>query len=83
MTFFCFWNQWIWFKFLDILTSQHKNIKFTVDYGSEMMCFLNVQIKVKEDGCDTWTWRKTTYTGILLNFDALCTLKWKSDLILC
>ena len=70
-------------KFLDILNSQHKNIKFTVGYGSELMCFLDVQIKVKENGCDTWTRRKTTHTGLLLNFDASCPLKWKSDLILC
>ena len=70
-------------KFLDILNSQHKNIKFTVKYGSELMCFLDVQIKVKENGCNTCTWRKTTHTGLLLNFDALCPLKWKSGLILC
>ena len=62
-------------KFLDILNSQHKNIKFTVEYGSQLMGFLDVQIKVKENGCDTWAWRKTTYTGLLLNFDALCPLK--------
>ena len=24
-----------------------------------------------------------THTGLLLNFDALCPLKWKSGLILC
>ena len=42
-------------KFLDSLNSQHNNIKFTVKYGSELMCFLEVQIKVKENGCDTWT----------------------------
>ena len=62
-------------KFLDILNSQHKNITFTVEYGSELMCFSDVQIKVWENGCDTWTWRKTTYTGPLLNFGALCPLK--------
>ena len=65
-------------KFLDILTSQHENIKLTVEYGSELMYFLDVQIKVRENGCDTWTWRKTTHSGLLLNFDALCPLKWKS-----
>ena len=69
-------------KFLDILNSQHKNIKFTVKYGAELMCFLDVQIKIKENGCDTWTWRKTTHTGLLLNFDTLFPLKWKSGLIL-
>ena len=42
-------------NFLDTLNSQHKAIKFTVEYGSELMCFLDVQIKVKENGCDTWT----------------------------
>ena len=72
-------------KFLDtgILNSQHKNIKFTVEYGSELMCFLDVEIKVKGNGCDTWTWRKTTHTGLLQHFDALCPLKWKSGVILC
>ena len=49
-------------KFSNILNSQHKNIKFTVEYGSELMCFLDVQIKVKENGYDTWTGRKTTHT---------------------
>ena len=58
-------------------------MKFTVEYGSELMCFLDIQIKVKEDGCDAWKWRKTTYTGLLLKFDALCPLKWKSGLMLC
>ena len=37
-------------KFLDILYSQHKNIKFTVEYGSELTCSLDVQIKVKKNG---------------------------------
>ena len=47
------------------------------------MCFLEVQIKVKESGCDTWTWRNTTHTGLLLNFDVLCPLKWKYGLTMC
>ena len=70
-------------KFLNILNSQHNNMKFNVEYGSELTCFLDIQIKVKENGCDTWMWRKTTHTGLLLNFDALCPLTWKSGLILC
>ena len=47
------------------------------------MCFLEVQIKVKENGCATWTCRKTIHTDLLLNFDALCPLKWKSGSLLC
>ena len=43
---------------------------------------MDVQIKVKENGCDTWAWRKTTHIGLLLIFNALCPLKWKSGLIL-
>ena len=50
-----FENNESYLKFLDILNFQHKNIKFKVKYGSELLCFLDVQIKVKEDGCDTWT----------------------------
>ena len=70
-------------KFSDILNYQHKNITCTVEYGTELMCFLDVQIKVKESKCDTWTWPKSTHTGLLLNFDALYPLKCKSGLILC
>ena len=70
-------------KFLYILNSQHKNIEFIVEYVSELKRFLDVQINVKEDGSDTWTWRKTSHTDLLVNFDALCPLKWKSGLILC
>ena len=66
-----------------ILNYQHKNIKYTVEYGSELMCFFDVQIEVKEKGCNTCMRYKTTYTSLLLNFDALCPLKWKSGLILC
>ena len=65
-------------KFLDILNSQHKNIKFTIEYGSELMCFLDVLIKVEKNGCDTWTWRKTSHTGLLLNFDAYTS--WNGNL---
>ena len=68
------------FRYFKFLTQKHKiycRIWFRTDV------FLDLQIKVKEDGCDTWTWRKTTYTNLLLNFDYLCPLKWKFDLKLC
>ena len=47
------------------------------------MQFLDVDIKVNEQDVDTWAWRKPTSTGLFLNFDAICPLKWKSDLIIC
>ena len=37
-------------KFLDILNSQHKNIKFTVEYGSELMCFWTYKLRLRRMG---------------------------------
>ena len=31
----------------------------------------------------TYTWRKPTNTGVLINFNVFCRQKWKSGLILC
>ena len=70
-------------EFLELLNSQHNNIKFTVEHASETIPFLDVNIKITDSGVDTWIWRKPTHTSLLLNFGALCPLKWKSGLILC
>ena len=40
-------------------------------------------ITVNEQDVDAWVWRKPTSTGLFLNFDAICPLKWKSGLIMC
>ena len=70
-------------KFLKILNSQHKNIKFTSEKPNSSISFLDVEIQVNDCGIDTWVWRKTTNTNLLLNFYAFCPVKWKSGLILC
>ena len=70
-------------KFLDLLNSQHKSIKFTVEHASETIPFLDVEIKLNHSGIDTWIWKKPTHTNLLLNFNAFCSLKWNSGLILC
>ena len=71
-------------NFLKILNSQHRNIKFTCEKALTSIAFLDVEIKVNGDGsADTWVWRKSTNTNLLLNFCAFCPSKWKSDLILC
>ena len=62
-------------KFLNVLNSQHKNIKFTVEHASDTIPFLDVEIKLTESGVDTWVWRKPTYTNLLLNFNAICPLR--------
>ena len=70
-------------SFLNLLNSQHKNIKFTAEHAAETIPFLDVEIKLNDSGLDTWVWRKPTHTNLLLNFNAFCPLKWKSGLILC
>ena len=69
-------------KFLDLLNSQHNNSKITVEFPSDTIPFLDVEIRLNETGIDTWEYRKPTNTNLILNF-ALCPTKWKSGLILC
>ena len=72
-------------QFLDILNSQHKDIKFILEKTTnrENLPFLDVQIKLYDAGYDTCVWRKPTNTGLLLNFNAFCPNPWKSGLIMC
>ena len=59
-------------KFLDVLNSQHNNIKFTVELPSDIIPFFDVEIWLNETGIDTWVYRKPTNTNLILNFNALC-----------
>jgi len=68
-------------SFLNLLNAQHKNVKFTVEHSSNTLSFLDVEIKINDQGVGTWIWRKPTNTGLLLNFKALCPQKWKSGLV--
>ena len=70
-------------KFLDLLNTQHKNIKFTMEYLLETIPFLDDEIKINDTGIKTWVYRKPTNTKFFLNFNAMCPTKWKSDLIFC
>ena len=70
-------------KFLDLLNSQHNNIKFTMELSSDTIPFLNAKIRLNEAGIDTWVYRKPTNTNLILHFNSLCPTKWKSGLILC
>ena len=70
-------------KFLDLLNSQHNNIKFTVKFPSATIPFLDVEIRLNKTGIDTWVYRKPTNTNLILNFNVLCPTKWKSGLIVC
>ena len=73
------------FKFLDILNSQHNDIKFTIEQSTKAntLSFFDVEVKLLNDGYETNVWRKSTNTGLLLNFNAMCPKIWKSGLIMC
>ena len=68
---------------LNLLNSQYKNKKFTMESAAQCISFLDVCIKVNNENIETWIWRKPTHTGLLLNYNAYCPKKWKSVLISC
>ena len=70
-------------SFLNILNSQHENIKFTIEKSTNTLQFLDVDIEISENSVDTWVWRKPYNTGLLLNFAAICPIKWKFGLVFC
>ena len=73
-------------SFLAKLNSLHPNLKFTSELGPSALPFLDTKILLPttEDGGFTSTvFRKPTYTGLILNFSAMCPQKWKFGLIQC
>ena len=69
--------------FFQQLNAQHPDIKFTVEHSTNTLSFSDVKIKVNDNMFDTWVWRKSTNTGLLLNFSALCPKNWKEGLVTC
>ena len=70
-------------EFFPILNTQHQSVKFTVEKSTDLLPFLEVEIKFDEFGFKTNVWRKPTYTGLYLNFQSTCPNTWKSCLITC
>ena len=73
-------------QFLDKLNCLHPNLKFTSEVGPSVLPYLDTTISLPttEDGCFTSkVFRKRTYTGLILNFSAVCPQKWKFGLIQC
>ena len=70
-------------KFFDLLNKQHKNLRFTMEVANGTLPFLDVEIKIQQENASTWVYRKSTYTGVLLNFSSVAPLKWKRALISC
>ena len=55
-------------KFLNVLNSQRKNIKFTMEKATSTLNFLDVEIKMNDIEYDTCMWRKLTNTGFTIKF---------------
>ena len=71
-------------QFLDKLNCLHPNLKFTSEVGTSVLPYLDTTISLPTTkyGCFTSkVFRKHTYTGLILNFSAICPQKWKFGLI--
>jgi hypothetical protein len=70
---------------LNFLNSQHKTIKFTMEKEVDnTINFLDVKInRGIDDSISTSTYRKPTFTGVMLNWNSLTSIKYKKGLISC
>ena len=71
---------------LQQLNNMHRNLRFTVEIGGKSLAFLDTVITLPNNENETFcsqVYRKPTYTGLLLNFTAICPAKWKFGLIRC
>jgi hypothetical protein len=64
-------------KILEFLNSCHPTIKFTLEIEAKNeINFLDVKIKRELDGT-TSTYRKPTFTGVMLNWNSLTSIKYQ------
>jgi hypothetical protein len=70
---------------LEYLNKQHPSIKFTMEKEeNSTLNFLDVKIQKKKDlSFTTSTYRKPTFTGVMLNWNSLTSIKYKIGLISC
>ena len=82
---FCIFRNNVDFKnFFERLNSLHVSLKFTYEESrGSTLPFLDVEVKLTGEGCETSIYRKPTNTNTLLHFDAVVPLRWKSGLVMC
>ena len=68
--------------FLEFLNSQHPNLSFTCEIGPKSLPFLDVMVDVDSGALTLGVFRKTTYTGLVMNFFSCCPMAWKKGLII-
>ena len=49
--------------FLSILNAKHQSVKFALEKATDLLPFLDVEIKFDQFGFKTGVWRQSTYTG--------------------
>ena len=70
--------------FFTHLNNQHPSLKFTFEEAQgNLLPFLDVNVGLDSGTLSTTVYRKTTHTGVLLNFKAMAPMKWKTGLIYC
>ena len=70
-------------QFLNVLNCLHPNLNFTIEVGSNSLPFLDVCVDIVDNNFVTKVYRKSTHTGVFLNFHAVAPRQWKRGLILC
>ena len=82
---FClFRDQSTYEKFFQQLNELYSSLKFTFEIGPKILPFLDAKTKLPLDiGRDfkSCVFRKTSHTGLMLNFSAICPYRWKIGLI--
>ena len=72
-------------NFLNLLNNRHPNIKFTIEKQMKhSIAFLDVFISgINYQNLTLQTYHKSTYTGLLLNFNSFTSFSYKISLIRC
>ena len=73
-------------QFFEALNQMHSYLKFTFELGPSVLPFLDTFISLPVGANDNVTvnvYRKPTFTGLMLNYTALCPYKWKIGLMQC
>ena len=71
-------------QFFSYLNSRHPNVKFTMETEvNQVIPFLDVLIDNRSNILNTTTYQKSTYSGLLLNFDSFTSRFYKISLIKC
>ena len=70
-------------QFLHILNSLHPSLQFTVEVATTSLPFLDVRVKIDDNNLETSVYRKSTHTGVFLNYQAIAPTAWKRGLIWC